>query len=164
MTRLGNFGETQDVAVTVLVDNITDMLLKSTDTVKRYRQESGEPLLAEHGLSALVDLKDARVRILWDAGITQVALEEGAELVLDGRGVQVAGYPNGYYVGPTLFDRVHPEMAIAREEIFGPVLGIIPVTDFDEALEEIIYDNPSSELRQTLRVLAWNWSRLPASM
>ncbi len=76
MTKLENFGETQDVAVTVLVDNMADMSLKSMDTIKRYRQESGEPLLDEHGLSALIDLKYARVRILWDAGITQVALME----------------------------------------------------------------------------------------
>jgi malonate-semialdehyde dehydrogenase (acetylating)/methylmalonate-semialdehyde dehydrogenase len=59
----------------------------------------------------------------------------------------VEGYPNGYFVGPTIFDRVRPEMTIAREEIFGPVLGIIPVADFDEALgiiEGIPYGNAAS--------------------
>ncbi|HIP86924.1 MAG TPA: CoA-acylating methylmalonate-semialdehyde dehydrogenase [Anaerolineales bacterium] len=78
--------------------------------------------------------KRALDRILY---YIEKGLEEGAELVLDGRGVQVEGYPNGYFVGPTIFDKVRPEMTIAQEEIFGPVLGIIPVADFDEALEVI---------------------------
>jgi len=88
--------------------------------------------------------KKALDRIL---GYIEKGLEEGAELILDGRGVQVEGYPNGYFVGPTIFDRVRPEMTIAREEIFGPVLGIIPVADFDEALgiiEGIPYGNAAS--------------------
>jgi malonate-semialdehyde dehydrogenase (acetylating)/methylmalonate-semialdehyde dehydrogenase len=61
-------------------------------------------------------------------------LAEGAVLLLDGRNVKVKGYEGGYFVGPTLFDRVRPQMSIAREEIFGPVLGIIRVASFDEAL------------------------------
>ncbi len=70
-----------------------------------------------------------RIRGYIDKGV-----QEGADLLLDGRAVRVEGYPNGYFVGPTLFDRVRPEMAIANDEIFGPVLGIIPVADLDEAL------------------------------
>jgi malonate-semialdehyde dehydrogenase (acetylating)/methylmalonate-semialdehyde dehydrogenase len=62
---------------------------------------------------------------------------EGAELLLDGREVQVEGHPDGYYVGPTIFDRADPDMVIAQEEIFGPVLPIIPVADFDEAVAVI---------------------------
>ena len=64
-------------------------------------------------------------------------LEEGAELIMDGRGLQVEGYPNGYFIGPTIFDKVRPEMVIAQDEIFGPVLGIIPVDDSEEALSVI---------------------------
>jgi len=64
-------------------------------------------------------------------------IDEGAELILDGRGVQVSDHPGGYFVGPTIFDAVRPDMVIAREEIFGPVLSIIPVADFDEAIEVI---------------------------
>jgi 7,8-dihydropterin-6-yl-methyl-4-(beta-D-ribofuranosyl)aminobenzene 5'-phosphate synthase len=67
------FGETQSVAITVLVDNRVDLIVKSTDTVKYF---TDEPLLAEHGFSALVDLVSAGIRILWDAGITQIALME----------------------------------------------------------------------------------------
>ena len=73
MPKIANFGETQNVAVTVLVDNRADLIMKSTDTVKYYTEE---PLLAEHGFAALIDLKAAGVRILWDAGITQIALLE----------------------------------------------------------------------------------------
>jgi len=80
-------------------------------------------------------------------GYTQQGLDEGARLVLDGRGVQVDGHPGGYFVGPTIFDGVDPGMAIAREEIFGPVLGIIPVDDFDAALaviDDIPFGNAAS--------------------
>ena len=73
MTKIENFGETPNVAVTVLVDNMADLIVKSTDTVLRY---SKEPLLAEHGFAALIDLKDAGVKILWDAGMTKIALLE----------------------------------------------------------------------------------------
>lgn len=73
MSRIKDFGETQDVEVTVLVDNRADLMLKSTDTVKRYTEE---PLLAEHGFAALIALKDAGMRILWDAGVTRIGLLE----------------------------------------------------------------------------------------
>jgi len=70
---IGRCGETQNVAITVLVDNRADLIVKSTDTVKYF---TDEPLLAEHGFAALVDLKAAGVRILWDAGVTRIALME----------------------------------------------------------------------------------------
>jgi len=76
-----------------------------------------------------------------------VGLQEGARLVLDGRGIKVAGYPGGYFIGPTIFDGVQPGMRIAREEIFGPVLCLIQVADFEEALsviEGIPYGNAAS--------------------
>jgi malonate-semialdehyde dehydrogenase (acetylating) / methylmalonate-semialdehyde dehydrogenase len=59
---------------------------------------------------------------------------EGATLLLDGRGTRVADRPNGYFVGPTVFDDVSPRMAIGREEIFGPVASISPVRSLDEAI------------------------------
>jgi len=76
MSKLKNFSETENVEITVLVDNRADLMLKSTETVKRF---TDKPLLAEHGFSALVDLKPAGVRILWDAGVTRIALLENAE-------------------------------------------------------------------------------------
>ncbi len=59
---------------------------------------------------------------------------QGAELILDGRGVEVPGYPGGHWIGPTVFDRCSPEMTIVQEEIFGPVISMIRVKDLDEAI------------------------------
>lgn len=64
-------------------------------------------------------------------------VEEGATLVVDGRGKKPNGYENGYFIGGTLFDRVTPEMTIYKEEIFGPVLGIVRAKSFDDALDLI---------------------------
>ncbi len=66
---------------------------------------------------------------------------QGASLVLDGRGIEVPGHENGFYVGPTLFDHVTPDMTIYREEIFGPVLIVLRAADFDQALD-LVNANP----------------------
>jgi malonate-semialdehyde dehydrogenase (acetylating)/methylmalonate-semialdehyde dehydrogenase len=71
----------------------------------------------------------------------EVGLEEGAELLLDGRDIKVEGYLKGYFIGPTVFDKVTRDMIIAREEIFGPVIPIIRVRDLEEAID-IIHANP----------------------
>ncbi len=68
-------------------------------------------------------------------------IEEGAELVLDGRDVKVEGYENGFYLGPTILDHVTPGMKVGEEEIFGPVLSIKRVKDFEEGLR-IMNDSP----------------------
>lgn len=68
-------------------------------------------------------------------------VEEGAELVLDGRGVTVPGYENGFYIGHTIFDHVKPGMTIGDSEIFGPVLCIKRCKDFEDGLE-IMNANP----------------------
>ncbi|MCH9765132.1 MAG: aldehyde dehydrogenase family protein, partial [Alphaproteobacteria bacterium] len=57
-----------------------------------------------------------------------------AELLVDGRGFEVAGHEAGFFLGATLFDQVAPEMKIYREEIFGPVLSCVRTNDFEEAL------------------------------
>ena len=66
-------------------------------------------------------------------GYIDKGVSEGATLVVDGRKPQVPGFEEGYYVGGTLFDNVTPEMTIWREEIFGPVLGIVRVADYHSA-------------------------------
>lgn len=71
----------------------------------------------------------------------QSGIDEGAELLLDGRGIEVPSYPNGYFIGPTIFDKVTRDMTIAKEEIFGPVIPIMRVKDLDEAID-IIHANP----------------------
>lgn len=64
----------------------------------------------------------------------QKGIDEGAELVLDGRDIVVPGFEGGYFVGPTILDRVTPEMAVGQREIFGPVTVIKRVKDFEEGL------------------------------
>ncbi|MFC7157091.1 CoA-acylating methylmalonate-semialdehyde dehydrogenase [Halomarina halobia] len=64
----------------------------------------------------------------------QTGVEEGAKLLLDGRDVTVEGHEGGNFLGPTVFGDVTEDMVISREEIFGPVLGLAPVADLDEAL------------------------------
>lgn len=61
-------------------------------------------------------------------------VEEGAKVVLDGRNISVKGYENGFYVGPTILDHITEEMTVGAQEIFGPVLCIKRVKDFDEGL------------------------------
>ncbi len=69
------------------------------------------------------------------ADYIQMGADEGAELVVDGRGFKLQGYEKGFFIGPTLFDHVKPEMRTYREEIFGPVLQIVRAETFEEALE-----------------------------
>jgi malonate-semialdehyde dehydrogenase (acetylating)/methylmalonate-semialdehyde dehydrogenase len=64
----------------------------------------------------------------------QMGADEGAELVVDGRGFKLQGYENGFFIGPTLFDQVKPSMRTYQEEIFGPVLQIVRAETFEEAL------------------------------
>jgi len=67
-------------------------------------------------------------------GWIQKGVDEGAELVVDGRGFKLQGHEGGFFIGPTLFDHVTPDMESYKEEIFGPVLQIVRAADFEEAL------------------------------
>jgi len=67
-------------------------------------------------------------------GYIQLAIDEGAELVIDGRGFALPGHENGFFLGPTLFDHVTCEMKTWHEEIFGPVLQIMRVNTFEDAI------------------------------
>ena len=77
-----------------------------------------------------------RVRGLVDAGV-----DEGADLVRDGRDVAVEGHENGFFIGPCLFDRVEPDMRIYKTEIFGPVLVVLRRQTLDDSIE-LINANP----------------------
>ena len=77
-----------------------------------------------------------RIVSLIDSGVAQ-----GATLALDGRGLQVPGHAQGFFVGPTLFDQVTPDMTIYQEEIFGPVLIVLRAASFDDAVR-LINANP----------------------
>lgn len=60
---------------------------------------------------------------------------EGADIAVDGRSVKVDGYPDGFYLGPTIIDKVQPSMTVHKEEVFGPVLNVIRTDDLQHALE-----------------------------
>ncbi|MGE5259676.1 MAG: CoA-acylating methylmalonate-semialdehyde dehydrogenase, partial [Actinomycetota bacterium] len=66
-------------------------------------------------------------------GLIGQGVSEGAELVVDGRGLKLQGYENGFFLGGSLFDRVTKDMTIYKEEIFGPVLSVVRAERFDEA-------------------------------
>jgi malonate-semialdehyde dehydrogenase (acetylating)/methylmalonate-semialdehyde dehydrogenase len=68
-------------------------------------------------------------------GYVDIGIEEGAKLVVDGRDFQMQGYEQGYFIGGCLFDEVTPEMRIYKEEIFGPVLAVVRVPDYDTAVK-----------------------------
>ena len=71
------------------------------------------------------------------AAYVDQGVKEGATLLVDGRGMKVPGHENGFFLGPCLFDHVTPEMVIYREEIFGPVLGVVRVKTLEEAMRLI---------------------------
>ena len=93
--------------------------------------------------------KAARERI--EKYITE-AENAGAKILVDGRNVTVPGSEGGYYVGPTIIDYVSPDMAIATEEVFGPVLAIMRTKTLDEAIEienKSMYGNAASVFTQS---------------
>jgi malonate-semialdehyde dehydrogenase (acetylating)/methylmalonate-semialdehyde dehydrogenase len=67
-------------------------------------------------------------------GWIQTGVDEGAELVVDGRGYTLQGHEEGFFIGPSLFDHVRPEMRSYQEEIFGPVLQIVRAETLDDAI------------------------------
>jgi malonate-semialdehyde dehydrogenase (acetylating)/methylmalonate-semialdehyde dehydrogenase len=75
------------------------------------------------------------------AGFIESGQRDGAKVVVDGRDVPARGAEAGFWLGPTLFDNVKPEMEIYREEIFGPVLSVVRVDTYDEAVE-LVNANP----------------------
>ena len=121
------------ISVAVAVGKAGDRLIE--DLAPRVRAlkigPSQEPGV-EMGPLVTAQHRD-KVRSYVDLGV-----EEGAELVVDGRDFALEGfqgYENGYYLGGCLFDRVEPRMKIYRDEIFGPVLSVVRAPDFDAALE-----------------------------
>jgi len=109
-------------------DKLKEALLKASSSMKMGYglDESTElgPLVSKKGQQKVVDFIDRGIK-------------EGAKILLDGRGVKVKGCEGGFFVGPTLFENVDPDMFIAREESFGPVANLMKVKDMDEALDLI---------------------------
>ena len=92
--------------------------------------EEAKKIIPGQNLGAVIS-KEAKERI--EKYITE-AEQQGAKVLVDGRGVKVKGKENGTYVGPTVIDYVKPDMAVAKEEIFGPVLSIMRTETVDEAI------------------------------
>jgi len=78
--------------------------------------------------------KKAKERVL---GYVEKGLSERASLYLDGRNLQVHGFEDGFYLGPTIFHNVNPDATIAREEIFGPLANVIETSSLDESINFI---------------------------
>ncbi|SMX28061.1 Methylmalonate-semialdehyde dehydrogenase [acylating] [Pelagimonas phthalicica] len=73
-------------------------------------------------------------------GLVQSGVDQGAKLVVDGRDFSLQGYENGFFVGPSYFDNVTPDMDIYKEEIFGPVLSQVRTDNYEDALS-LVMDN-----------------------
>jgi len=118
------------ISVAVLVGDVADRIVPLlAERAKALKVKNGMELDAEMGP---IVTREARDRIEKYIG---VGVEEGATLVVDGRGFEVAGHESGFFTGGTLFDHVQPSMRIYKEEIFGPVLACVRVPDFAAALQ-----------------------------
>ena len=115
--------------VVVVQEGIADRLVAA---IKRLAEglQVGPAYDKESRLGPVVNAAHKQSILDW----IQKGLDEGAELVLDGRNVVVPGYENGFYLGPTILDHVKPGMTVGDREIFGPVLCIKRVKTFEEGL------------------------------
>ena len=120
------------ISVAVLVGDVADRIVPLlAERVKTLKVKNGMELDAEMGP---IVTKQALERI---EGYVAIGVNEGATLVVDGRGLKVNGHEQGFFTGGTLFDHVTPEMRIYKEEIFGPVLACVRVHDLAESVDLI---------------------------
>ena len=129
----GSAGErcmAQSVAVAVggIGDKLVEKLSKKVEALKvgpglDKNSEMGPLVTKEH-------LEKVR-------GYVDLGVKEGAKLVVDGRDIKLQGYENGFFIGGCLFDNVTKNMRIYNEEIFGPVLSVVRVKDFNDAIQLI---------------------------
>lgn len=132
-TANGAFGSTgQRCTATsraVVIDKIADEFVqKIIEKAKAMRLGDGADSETEMGPS--VDEKQFNTVLKY----INIGREDGAELLTGGKRASGENLENGYFIEPTVFDRVTPDMRIAQEEIFGPVLSVLRVKDFDEAM------------------------------
>ncbi|NOT46269.1 MAG: aldehyde dehydrogenase family protein [Acidobacteria bacterium] len=132
-TAQGAFGSTgQRCTATsraIVIDTIADEFVERIiERAKKFRLGDGSDPKTEIGPS--VDEKQFNTVLKY----VDIGREDGAQLLCGGRRATGEGLDNGYFVEPTVFDRVMPDMRIAREEIFGPVLSVLRVKDYEEAM------------------------------
>ena len=117
------------ISAAVLVGDVADKIVpKLAERARALKVKNGMELDAEMGP---IVTKQALERI---EGYIGLGVDEGATLVVDGRGLKVRGHEGGFFTGGTLFDHVTPAMRIYKEEIFGPVLVCVRAHDFAEAV------------------------------
>ena len=131
----GSAGE-RCMAISVAVcvgDEVADNLIKDLQSEIEKMSVGNGMSQPEPHMGPLV----SRVHADKVVGYIDSGVEEGATLVVDGRGFKVTDHDQGYFVGPTLFDNVKAGMRIYEEEIFGPVLAVVRVNSYEEALNLI---------------------------
>ncbi|MDN0085345.1 CoA-acylating methylmalonate-semialdehyde dehydrogenase [Crenobacter sp. SG2305] len=120
------------ISVAVAVGDVADALVaKLAERARSLKVGAGDDPVAEMG--PLV----TRQHLDKVSGYVDSGVREGAKLVVDGRSLKVAGHEDGFFIGPCLFDQVGTDMTIYKEEIFGPVLSVVRVPDFEAAIELI---------------------------
>ena len=120
------------ISVAVAVGDVADTLVAQLrERVQALKVGEGHQLDAEMG-PVITRMAQQRIEGLIGQGIA-----EGAQAVVDGRGLRVPGHENGFFVGGTLLDHVTPDMCVYREEIFGPVLCVVRVPDIAAAVQLI---------------------------
>jgi len=119
------------VAIGRAGDPLVDALVASANKMKVGRTDVEQPP------SAAVDMGPVTTKVHLEGLLSNIekGAKEGARLVRDGRGIRVPEAPNGFYLGPTIFDHVEPQMHLSKTELFGPVLGVSRVPDLDAAIE-----------------------------
>ncbi|WP_322054364.1 CoA-acylating methylmalonate-semialdehyde dehydrogenase [Paraburkholderia bannensis] len=120
------------ISVAVLVGDVADKIVPRL-------AERAKTLIVKNGMEADAEMGPIVTRQALERieGYIASGVEEGATLVVDGRGLKVPGHEEGFFTGGTLFDNVTPEMRIYKEEIFGPVLACVRVDDFAQAVHLI---------------------------
>jgi malonate-semialdehyde dehydrogenase (acetylating)/methylmalonate-semialdehyde dehydrogenase len=119
--------------------NLVPVGKKAHDAIVPKFIEASKKIKVGYGLNEETNMgpvvsQAAKKKIL---GYIQKGVDEGAKLVLDGRNIKVKGYENGAFIGPTIFENVTPDMAIAKEEIFGPVVSVVQQESIDDVIEMI---------------------------
>ena len=134
-----------------------------TDHIIQQICDEARKIVPGENLGSVIT-KEAKERI--EKYITE-AEKMGAKVLLDGRNAVVKGQEGGYYVGPTVIDYVQPEMSIAKEEIFGPVLAIMRTNDLEEAIKienSSNYGNASSVFTQNGGLAKYVTEKVSAGM
>ncbi len=118
------------ISVAVMVGDVADKIIpRLAERARTLKIKNGMEADAEMGP---IVTRQSLERI---EGYIELGVQEGATLVVDGRGHKVPGFENGFFTGGTLFDNVTPDMRIYKEEIFGPVLACVRVADFAAAVD-----------------------------